>query len=291
MKKKMGYLMIIVGAMLFIGVQVGTLTTLTVDTTPPLIYLYAPSGTRTSPTPLTRGEYVDGIKLWATDALSALSGAPTVHIIDDATGTVISSFHLPYTGHTSLINGYIWGKYEKYDYLLPTSVSSCALIKFEFEVADEKGNVAYARGFGLTGTPDGYFEINGQKVLSDTHLTLATREINIHFTATKAPDEIAFVEVEITRDANMWTVNMIPVGTSEWAGDWTAPSDGVYTIDGYIAPTYDTTVRYKKLSVVMDTGFGELPPLPFSDIELFSFGLMGVGCIVTLKTRKSQGKT
>jgi hypothetical protein len=281
-----GYLMILAGVILFIGATFNLLAIVTVDTEPPLIYLYAPSGTITEPTPLTAGQYVDGIQLWITDAVDLAPSPAWVYVVNDATGETIDHVYLPYAGHTSLIDGYIWYKYERYDWKLPATVGGGTLVRFDFEATDNIGNVAYATGYGLTGTPDGHFEINGQIVDTDTHLYLNTRTLTFKFVATTRADEVETVEVTITaEDTTRWDVNMNKANATEWTGSWIAPSDGEYTIEGYIVPTYDPTTRFRKMTLFFDTGVEPGPPIPW--IELVSFGLIGMGIVVVYKSKES----
>lgn len=256
--------------------------TVTIDTEPPLIYSVVPSGTYDEPTPMTFGAYFE-FGIWVTGVGGLATHPAYLEIYRE--DTIVDSFYLPYAGHTGIIDGYVWGKYEKYDWKVPTDGG--VLFKFHFIVTDKADNVATVDRYGLTGTPDGYFEINDIKVSTDTHLYLNTRTLTFDFIATESPNEISKVIVEIYEgDVSITDLNLVKDSDTEWSGVYTFTKDGEFTVNGYIIPTYNVNQRYCKMSIVMNTG-SEAIYVDISTVMLIMGVVMvTIGAVIMLNERK-----
>lgn len=245
-----------------------TMSTLTIDTTPPDIRYINPSGTSSNPTPMTAESYIE-CSATAWD----VTGISTVYVQIYRGGVRINFLTLVWADST-IIDGKNYATYAKE---WNTPAGSGETYEFKYAVEDNAGNVAIETGYGATGMPDGYFKINGVSVSIDTHLYLNTRNIAFAFIATNLCTEITGVTVEIYEGASLIKqVGFTKVSSTEWTASYTFTKDGQFEINGYIDWAGPVL---RKMSLVVDTGSSGWI-VPYFTIAQGLFGISGVGLII-----------
>jgi len=224
-------------------------TVIEVDTIAPDVYAYWPRGTSGTPTSL---------KMSTTYEISLLvrgeRGYNTQCRIDwNVDGTIdekknLSFKEMPTTGE------YIYAA----DWVSPSSEMK---IKFVFYAEDDFGNPGTATSYGATCIPAGDFYIKDgndpdwTKATTETYFRANHNDISFKFVATKTPEEITKVWIEIVGVETKYLTKQADGVT--WDG-WTKTlADGTYTVYGYF---YGMGTRYRGLSIVM--GANVEPTLP-----------------------------
>lgn len=274
---KRGHVLLGLGILLLLagyGVSVTSMTTFTVDTEPPLIYYVFPAGTFDEPSPMTEDSYFE-MGMWVGDTLSGVASAPAyVEIYGDE--SLVQSFYLPYAGHTGVIDGVVYGKYEKWDWRVP--FGGGVFYRFHFIATDKSGNTATVDKYGLTGTPDGYFAINGVVVAMDTHLYLNTRTVTFQFFATSKADEVYDVVIDINQDGTpIGSLSLTHDNETVWSTSYTFTADGEYEVIGSIIPTYNHAIQYRKMSIITDTGRMPVTVMPKQVLYIAGAALVLLG--------------
>jgi hypothetical protein len=83
-------------------------------------------------------------------------------------------------------------------------------------------------------SPDGTFTINGQSTSAADTVILLTPTLNLQFQATRNPDQISKVYVDIMNgDTFVRQVTLTSLGSGTYTGTYTLTSSGSYTFNGY----------------------------------------------------------
>jgi len=241
--QKLGAAMIILGIVLpFLGIALPSLATIIYDATPPTLNYPYPSGTSPSgATPLTPGQTIT-VKIVVVEDGSGIS---TVKCdIFKYGGSILTTLTL--SQGSSALGGY--------EYTASWTVPNEAGVtyQFNFMAKDNAGNVATKTSYGVTGTPDGYFTINGQQVTATSVIYVNNPTLNIDFTATSLPDLITGIRV-IVRDSAGTTLRDFTLTKSSsgntWSGTHTLSAEGKYTISGYIVIASGSQLQKMELVV------------------------------------------
>jgi len=274
--QKLGAIMIILGVVLpFLGIALPSLAAIVYDATPPTLNYPYPSGTSPSgATPLTPGQAIT-VKIVVVEDGSGIS---TVKCdIFKYGGSLLTTLTLS-QGSPAL------GGYE---YTASWTVPNEAGVtyQFNFMAKDNSGNVAAKTSYGVVGTPDGYFTINGQQVTTSSVIYVNNPTLNIAFTATNLPEQITAIRV-ILKDSGGTTLKDLTLPkTSEsiWSGTITLPAEGKYTISGYIVIASGNHLQKMELAIQ----WGMLPEINVGKY-LNLLTLLGIACftIGTLQKRR-----
>jgi len=270
----LGLVLVCLGLLLVFNVLPTIFATVIYDSSPPTIGNVAPPGNIYSPTPLTGGQTY---KIYA--------------VVDDYETSVTSV-----TCQISNVEGQSYSKtvtleYEKavpnqgdqysYEWSVPSLANT--KLKFVFTARDEAGNVRTKTTYGLIGTPDGYFTINGQQVDEKSKIIVNSATLNFEFHASNLGGQISNVEVKIFRSGvQVGSVTLTETSTDlKWTGTYTLPSQGTYQVNGYI---WVGANSYQKMSITASWGF-ELPAL--TTTQMFGYGLIAVGAVLMFYSRKT----
>jgi len=82
--------------------------------------------------------------------------------------------------------------------------------------------------------PDGYFEVNGAKAGETTKLVVWDPSLSLKFVPTKNPEKITAVKVEVWKGSNLLKTVALSKTDGQYAGTYTLPSPGTYTLKGKI---------------------------------------------------------
>jgi len=254
------------------------LATVNIDTTPPDISAYNPSGTKDSPTHFDPDTTVT-LKM---DSWREKVNNPRVVIGGSTTKS------LSYSGSAATP----YGTEYYYTTSWSTSGHSGEELSFTFKAEDDVGNTGSDTAYALIGSyADGYFTMNGQKISKGASITLGTRSVSLSATVTtdEKPDEVWYTvqakDVSGYSSGEFLVKKADTVKTSspyEWS--YTFPKDGTYTVNGYFR-------SYGKNVQVMSVGAGvnssPVPPVPFPGEAMIALGvgiaMIAVGAVVRFR--------
>lgn len=246
--RKLGVALVALGILLpFIGIQPPTFMAATViyDSQPPALYSPYPASTsQSTPTPLPAGQ---------TITLS-------VNVDDD---TEVKSVEVAiYRGGTQLLQTLqlAWssanpgGLGSRFTAKWTVPQDTGVLYKFTFTALDLADNKAALSTWGKTGTPDGYFTING--IRADEQTTIAVRDptLQIAFIATSMGDQVTNIQVVVKDRSGLTIHSFYLTETSpdtQWSGTYTLPRKGVYTVEGNLITT---GLSLRKMSITVPYG-------------------------------------
>ncbi|MFH1328853.1 MAG: hypothetical protein ABIH76_08465 [Candidatus Bathyarchaeota archaeon] len=157
------------------------------------------------------------------------------------------------------------------------------LYQFNWVIRDgwTPANILEHTTYAITGQPDGYFRVNGIDVTSaDQVIKLNTLNINFEFVATRDPQDIAQVYVDIENAQTfepLTTVTLTKDTDSHWTKSYTIPNDGDWRVYGYMQ--WVSGENFLKLSFFTTTNDNfTSPPLP----SPFNISLLMIAGIVML---------
>jgi len=254
-----GLVLALVGLLLpFFGFHIPTMFAVVVyDATPPSIQGTNPSGSGTTPTPLTPGQSI-------VLSMAVIEANP-----DKATCEVSSVGGTSFSALLTLTYKSAYAGVKEYSssWTVPTTLSDGTKLKFYFKMTDVSGNVGDKTAYGLVGVPDGYFEINSLRCDQTTVIGVKTAALDFRFTATRGGSSIFQVYLAVydpsgTLIANVDLTETTPDQT--WTGSYTLPSEGKYTVNGFFKDS--TGLSYQRLQILLDwtqeSGFKfAIPPL------------------------------
>lgn len=147
--------------------------------------------------------------------------------------------------------------------------------------------------------PDGYFELNGQKVNTESTIFVTSPTLSLKFSPIAGATNIKEIRADIYKGTNkVTTVVLTQQEDGTYIGTANLPDYGAYKINGYIVTKQDKA--YLKMTTVVGTdpnGDGgieppsEVPLTGFNEQQLakilISGGLIGLGMLIFF-TRRSR---
>ena len=266
----LGLTLTLIGLLLpIVGFSVPSLLAVVVyDSTPPSIQGTNPSGSDTTPTPLTLGQSI----VVSMAVVEANPDKATCDISSVAGSTYSTSLTLTYK------TAYAGVKEYSTSWTVPSTLADGTKLKFYFKMTDIAGNVGDKTAYGLVGVPNGYFEINGIRADQTTVIGVKTPSLTFRFVATKGASSITMVYVAVydSTGTKLSDVDLADVsGVKEiWSGSYVLPYEGKFTINGYFKDS--TGISYQRLNLMLDWTSGPTFMIPTLS-ELFNIvTLLGV---------------
>jgi len=269
----LGLTLTLIGLLLpIVGYSVPSLLAVVVyDSTPPSIQGTNPSGSDTTPTPLTPGQSI-------VVSMAVVEANP-----DKATCDISSVAGTGYSMSLTLTYKSAYAGVKEYStsWTVPSTLADGTKLKFYFKMTDIAGNVGDKTAYGLVGVPDGYFEINGIRVDQTTVIGVKTASLSFRFIATKGGSSITMVYVAVYDSAGtkLSDINLAETTTDQiWTGSYVLPGEGKYTINGFFKDP--TGASYQRMQLLLDWTSGPTFTVPTLS-ELFNILTM-VGLAITL---------
>ena len=251
---------------LIVGLGPTILAIINIDTTPPIPDRIYPYGFSSAPTVVTVNVPLQdsatpnypGV-LWLNQANDAVSVTCKV-VAPDGT---ISTLTLSYSDS-------VW--FKAYT---PTQVGT---YKFTFTTTDASGNSGSIDGYAtaIPTAPSGNFYINNVAVTTTSNLTFTTRSLVFKYVADSSSSNYV-TAAYITVSGVSGNINLTKQsdGVTWSGGGWNAPSDGTWTINGYV--TYNGS-NYQLMELLGGINTPPAPPTSFTTFDYLK--ILGVALIV-----------
>jgi len=250
-------------------------------------YQLYPDGTVDNPTIITSGDAITlTAKLVYYDATDNVE-LPSpyywkVTVTIEGVTTIDFGHYKSVQGGVKIDNHYcaiaIWEK----SWTIPTGEGVTYKFTWNAKIYDKEGvlhgetsKTTYAKT--PSEEPDGVFKVNGYDATEMTSLVVFSNALQFEFDATKNPDKITRVYVEVWKGSLINTVSLEKKTTSHYEGTYTLPASGTYELKGYITWSGGT---FRKMSITAGWGEEEQPPFAFGTNQLIGAIMMFFGVIM-----------
>lgn len=264
---------------------------------PDEILTLSPDGTRDAPTPAVAGSQINlMVQLRAYDSYENLA-LPSWESPDNwEVKAAVSSGDVVYFSNPEKVASglpsnptrvtYIW--YESWK--VPEEYGALYSITWTITIRDESGASAgeIARTTYVTtdpAVPDGYFLINGRNVDMDTTLTVFSPSLSFRFIPTSEATRISGAYVVVSEGKTVVArMELVPQGDGTYAGTFTLPNQGVYSVNGYMNTTEGASIRLLSVLVPLDTDQDSVFYDPFYESQpdgQYSISTIIGACLIT----------
>jgi len=253
---------------LIVGFSPIVLAIINIDITPPIpdrIYPYGSSSasiviTVNVPLQDSATPNYPGV-LWLNQANDAASVTCRI-VAPDGTISTLTLSH----------SGYVW--FKAYT---PTQVGT---YKFTFTATDAPGNSGSTDGYAtaILAAPSGNFYINNVVVTITSNLTFTTRSLTFKYVAdSSSSNYVTAAHVTVSGVSGNINLTKQSDGVTWSGGYWNAPSDGTWTINGYV--TYNGS-NYQLMEFLAGINTPPVPPTPlttFDYLKILGVALIAIG--------------